>query len=142
MIKKASEADIQRAILAYLATRRNIVFWRQNSGSFTAPAIRAIAAVLDKFGLGRKKHAITAAVKRAVGHYKCTSESGLPDITVVYKGVYVGIEVKTPTGRLTKDQKLMHKKMDKAGARYIVARSINDVKEYLDELEKEIAEKE
>jgi hypothetical protein len=126
--REPSEAEIQKAILQYLATRKKMVFWRQNSGSFVAPVMRAIAAVLTKFGLGRKKIMIMSAVKKAVGHYKCASESGIPDITCIYRGVYVGLEVKTKTGRLTKDQKVMHDRMHKNGVKVVIVRSVNDVK--------------
>jgi hypothetical protein len=129
--REPSEAEIQKAILQYLAIRKKIVFWRQNSGSFVAPVIRAIAGVLEKFGLGRKKIAIMSAVKKAAGHYKCTSESGIPDITAIYRGVYVGLEVKTKTGRLTKDQKVMHARMNKNGVQVFIVRSVDDVKEAL-----------
>ncbi|MEO2151388.1 MAG: hypothetical protein ABGW50_01860, partial [Thermococcus sp.] len=91
--RDATEAEIQKAMLSYLAHRRDLVYWRQNSGSFVAPVLRAIAAVLSKFGLGGRKAAIMAAVKKAAGHYKCTSIPGIPDITVIYKGFYVGLEV-------------------------------------------------
>ena len=130
-----SEAEIQKSILLYLARRKNIVFWRQNSGSFVAPVLRAIAIVLNKFNLGSKKMAIMSAIKKAAGHYKCASETGLPDITVIYRGLYVGLEVKTNKGRLTKDQKIMHSRMEKNGVIVKVVRSIDDVKVVLDEID-------
>ena len=133
--REPTEAEIQKAILQYLATRKNMVFWRQNSGSFVAPVLRAIAAVLDKFGLGRKKIAIMSAVKKTAGHYKCASESGIPDITVIYRGVYVGLEVKTKKGRLTKDQKVMHERMKKNGTMVRIVRSVDDVKSVLNEVD-------
>ena len=125
------EAEIQKAIMQYLATRKDVVFWRQNSGSFVAPVIRAIAGVLERFGLGRRKIAIMAAVKKAAGHYKCTSVSGIPDITAIYRGVYVGLEVKTKTGRLTKDQKVMHELMHKRGVKVVIVRSVQEVMKVL-----------
>jgi hypothetical protein len=121
------EAEIQKAILQYLARRRDLIFWRQNSGSFIAPVIRAVASVLSKFGFGRSKAAVLAAIKKSVGHYKCTSISGIPDITVVYRGMYVGLEVKTKKGRLTKDQKVLHERMLKLGTHVVIVRSVDDV---------------
>jgi hypothetical protein len=126
--RDATEAEIQKAILSYLAHRRDLVYWRQNSGSFVAPVLRAIAAVLSKFGLGSRKHAIMAAVKKAAGHYKCTSIPGIPDVTVIYKGQYIGLEIKTNKGRLTKDQKVLHDRMVKVGAKVVIVRSVSDVK--------------
>jgi len=122
------EKEIQAKILQYLAHRRNIVFWRQNSGSFTAVAVRAVAGVISKLGLSPiKKSSIMASVKRAVGHYKCTSEPGLPDITVLYRGIYMGLEVKKHNGKQTKEQIRMEAKMKKVGAHYFIVRNIEDV---------------
>jgi len=126
-----TEAQIQSAIIGYLGTRRDLIFWRQNSGSFTAAAIRAVMGVLSSVNIGPVKHRIIAAVKKSLGHYKCTSISGLPDITVVYKGQYIGLEVKTKTGRLTKDQKVLHPKMAKVGAKVFIVRSLDEVIEIL-----------
>jgi len=133
--REPTEAEIQKAIMQYLATRKKMVFWRQNSGSFVAPVLRAIAAVLVKFGLGKKKMAIMAAVKKAAGHYKCTSEPGIPDITAIYRGVYVGLEVKTKVGRLTKDQKVMHDRMHKNGVKVVIVRSVDEVKMVLADID-------
>lgn len=127
--REPTEAEIQKAILHYLALQKGIVFWRQNSGSFIAPVIRSLSVILDKFGLGKKKLAIMSAIKRAAGNYKCASESGLPDIIVVYRSIFVGLEVKTKTGRLTKDQKVMHKRMNDNNVKIFVVRNIDDVKE-------------
>ena len=133
--REPSEAEIQKAMMQYLATRKRLVFWRQNSGSFVAPVLRAIAGVLDKFGLGRRKIAIMSAVKKSAGHYKCTSEAGIPDITVIYRGVYVGLEVKSKTGRLTKDQKVMHDRMNRNGTMVRIVKSVDDVKAALREVD-------
>ena len=134
--REPSEAEIQKAIMQYLARRKKMVFWRQNSGSFVAPVIRAIAGVLSKYNLGRKKIAIMSAIKKAAGHYKCASESGIPDITAIYRGIYVGLEVKTKIGRLTKDQVKMHARMHKNGVRVFVVRSVDDVIAVLEEIDK------
>jgi hypothetical protein len=137
--RDASEAEIQKAILAYLSHRRDLIFWRQNAGSFIPPVLRSIAVVLNSLGIGAKRHAIMAAIKKSVGHYKCTSVPGVPDITVVYKGHYVGLEVKTSKGRLTKDQKVLHARMNKVGAKVFVVRSIDDVKKVLDTLSEAVS---
>jgi len=133
--RKISEAEIQKSIMIYLQYRKDVVFWRQNSGSFVAPAIRSLGAILDKFGLGRKKAFILAAFKKAVGFYKCVSEQGLPDIIVVHKGMFVGFEVKTDTGRVSKEQKSMHERLRKQGGKVFVVRSIDDVKKAFESLE-------
>ncbi len=135
--KKPLEKDIQIMIMKYLATRKKTIFWRQNSGSFTALAIRAIAGVLKRFRIApATRNGIMSAVKKAVGHYKCTSETGLPDITVIYRGVYLGLEVKKHDGRQNKDQVAMEKRMDKVNAHYFIVRSIADVEKAFAEVDK------
>ncbi len=126
--RKPLEKDIQAGIMRYLSTQHNLVYWRQNSGSFIPPVLRAIAGVLKRFKISpASRNGIMGAVKRAVGHYTCTSEKGLPDITVVYRGIYVGLEVKKYDGKQNKDQVAMEKKMTKVRANYFVVKSIDDV---------------
>ncbi len=135
--KKPLEKDIQIMILKFLSTKKKTVFWRQNSGSFTALAIRAVAGVLQRFRIpATTRNGIMAAVKKAVGHYKCTSEKGLPDITVIYRGIYMGLEVKKHDGRQNKDQIAMQKRMDKVNAHYFIVRSIEDVEKAFAEVDK------
>ncbi len=57
--------------------RAGFSMWRQNSGK----------AFMD----GRWVH--------------FTDKNGLPDITLIYHSVYIGLELKLPSGRLTKHQK-------------------------------------
>ena len=135
--RKPLEKDIQAGIMRYLSTQRKLIYWRQNSGSFTAYAIRVMAGVLKRFKLSPvSRNGIMGSLKKAVGHYECTSEKGLPDITVVYRGVYVGLEVKKHDGRQNKDQIAMEKRMAKVGAHYFVVRSISDVIEALNTVDK------
>ena len=55
---------------------------------------------------------------------------GFPDLTAFMPEV-VFIEVKSKKGRLSKDQKVFQELCEKAKTPYIVARSTDDVKEYL-----------
>ena len=135
--KKPLEKDIQIMILKFLSTKKKVMFWRQNSGSFAAPVIRAIAGILQRFKISpAARNGIMAAVKKAAGHYQCTSEKGLPDITVVYRGVYMGLEVKKHDGKQSKDQIAMQKRMKKVGTHYFVVRSIDDVIKAFAEIDK------
>ena len=52
---------------------------------------------------------------------------GAPDIVCVVDGQYVGIEVKSPSGRQNEAQKAFQKSLEEAGGRYILARSVDDV---------------
>ena len=54
--------------------------------------------------------------------------TGVPDILACYKGRFIGIEVKTPTGRLTKIQQYHIDQINKSGGIAFVATSIEDVR--------------
>ena len=56
---------------------------------------------------------------------------GLSDIIAVINGRAHFIEVKTPTGRQSADQKLFERRAVKAGAIYILARGVEDVRDIL-----------
>lgn len=59
------------------------------------------------------------------------SKPGDPDMVVCYRGVYLAIEAKTPTGRLREDQKIRQKEIEAAGGIYLVARYVEDVEDAL-----------
>lgn len=92
------ESDVQGAILQYLALKR-IFHYRNNSGAF----------------------------KRDDGHFYRFGAVGSPDIVCVVDGQYVGIEVKTSAGKQSEHQKEFQHRLEDAGGRYILARSIDDV---------------
>lgn len=56
---------------------------------------------------------------------------GQSDIIAVINGQFIGIEVKTPKGVLSADQILFKKRLENAGGKYIVARSVADIKDIL-----------
>ena len=92
------EKDIQNAILHYLQLRWHF-HWRNNTGAFKA------------------EH----------GSFVRFGTPGSPDIFVLKDGLLIGIEVKTPEGRVSKDQEAFGKRMELAGGKYLVARSVEDV---------------
>ena len=59
---------------------------------------------------------------------------GVPDIICIIpqgeegSGIFTGFEVKTPRGRQSPDQILFEKRCKRAGGRYYVVRSVEDVK--------------
>ena len=59
------------------------------------------------------------------------SQVGFPDLTVVLPGRVLFIEVKTPTGRLSKRQEIMIRWLAERGAEVYVVRSVNDVQKIL-----------
>lgn len=96
------ESDVQGAILQYLALKR-IFHYRNNSGGF----------------------------RDAQNHFYRFGAVGSPDIVCVVNGQYVGIEVKKPGGRQSEHQKEFQRRLEEAGGRYILARSIDDVERAL-----------
>lgn len=58
---------------------------------------------------------------------------GQSDIIAVLPphGRFIGIEVKTPTGRVSSDQILFKKRLESVGGMYIVARNVADIKDIL-----------
>jgi len=52
---------------------------------------------------------------------------GVPDILGIYKGQFLGIEVKTPKGKLSPEQETFLENIRKHGGIGFVARSIDDV---------------
>ena len=59
------------------------------------------------------------------------SKPGDPDIVVCYKGRYVGLEAKSPTGVQSEIQKRRMEEIRDAGGIYGLVRSVEDVKEIL-----------
>ncbi len=56
---------------------------------------------------------------------------GVPDILGVYSGKPFGIEVKTETGRLSEEQKMLHEKMNRHAWRVCVCRSVKDAQRWI-----------
>ena len=63
-----------------------------------------------------------------------TGKRGFPDIVCLCQGQFIGLEVKTESGTLSKDQIRMKKMILLCGGRYYIVRSANDVKEIVDNI--------
>lgn len=101
---KPLEKDIQRSICEYLSLKRHF-FWRQN-----------VSPTFDWK---------TNQFRRMAAH----TMKGTPDIILITKsGQFVGLEVKRPGGKQSEDQKEFEKKCLKAGGRYHVVTSLEDVR--------------
>lgn len=101
------EKDIQKVICQYLFDLKHYFGWRQN----TAPTIQKFN---DKWAF------------RRMPPY---SMKGTPDIIFITKsGQFVGLEVKRPGGKQSDDQKEFEKRCLKAGGRYHVVTSLEDVR--------------
>ena len=63
--------------------------------------------------------------------------SGVPDIICCYKGRFLGLEVKLPTGRLTELQKRAIRKINQAGGIACRVESVEDVKRVIEQVDAE-----
>ena len=61
--------------------------------------------------------------------------SGIPDIICCYHGHFIGFEVKTDKGRTTALQEIQSRNINRAGGTAVVVRSLEDVKNILNETE-------
>ena len=75
----------------------------------------------------------TAQYDARLGQYRAfTGMKGVPDILAILPGGKLcGIEVKNAKGKQSADQVLFEKRATSLGARYIVARAVEDVDELL-----------
>mgnify|MGYP001564961686 CR=1 FL=1 len=96
------ETDIQFAICEYLFVKKHF-FWRSNT--------------IPVFDTKANRY-------RPMPKYSMT---GIPDIIVIRDGIFVGIEVKRPGGKLSDSQKVFKEKCLESGAEYYIVSSIDDV---------------
>ena len=83
-----------------------------------------IRKYLDSKGIWHYKHFSSGR-----GHGR--SKRGLPDIQGIYLGRYLGIEVKGSNGKLRPEQAKVGNEIIDHGGIFIVARSVEDVREGL-----------
>lgn len=67
-------------------------------------------------------------------HGNAFVKSGIPDILVCYHGAFIGIEVKNEKNKTTLLQDHNLSEIKKAGGIAVVARSVEDVKEKINEI--------
>jgi hypothetical protein len=101
---RSKESEIQAAICDYLAYK-GYLFSRTNN-----------APIYDR----------TNGAFRALPKY---TRRGWPDICLIAKGQFIGIEVKTEAGRLSAEQMSLRDDILGNGGQYIVARSIDELQE-------------
>lgn len=66
------------------------------------------------------------------------SQVGVPDILACYKGRFIGIEVKNKRGKTSPLQDYNIASIKRAGGISLVARSVNEVTEVLDKIDKSL----
>lgn len=99
-MEQVKESDIQASICQYLELKRYF-FWRQNVGGVFSN-----------------------------GHYRRMpkySMTGVPDIILVKEGIMWGLEVKRPKGKISESQQIFKEKLEKAGGKYHIVTSIDDI---------------
>ncbi len=62
------------------------------------------------------------------------STPGIPDIVLVIDGIFVGFEVKTYSGSQRPLQKQFQRRLEGAGGRYYIIRSMKDAEDALKEV--------
>lgn len=58
-------------------------------------------------------------------------KSGVPDIVILARGQFIGLEVKAPKGSIQDSQKAASDAIFKAGGLYSVVRSVDDAERFL-----------
>lgn len=105
-IFKTKESTIQKGVIKYLQHLENLghlYFFRSGAG-----------AVKIK-GKDKKER------------YFKTGKKGCPDITVCYRGGFYGLEIKSPTGRQTANQKKAQQAIEQARGKYYLIRDVLEV---------------
>lgn len=100
-----TEQEIKKSIMDYLNLRADIYFFRLGSG----------------------------LIRTEQGRYFKTGARGCPDIVVLKKGRFIGLEVKNDKGKQSEDQQTTENKIKQCGGEYYLVRSIDDVIDALKE---------
>lgn len=104
--KKVLERDIMKDICVFLEGN-HIFFWRSNN-----------IPVFGKSGDGQSRF-------RAMPKF---SKKGVPDIIVIHKGKFIGLEVKRPESKLRPDQANFGVQVVDHGGYYYMVTSVEDVR--------------
>ncbi len=104
---KIKESEIQKQIVEYLNYRKDVYFTRNNS--FAGKIMR---------GNG------------SVGYIK-NNKPGAPDIIILFKGRYIGAEIKNKTGHQAEVQKQAEADIRRNGGEYYIVRSLEEIREIL-----------
>lgn len=110
---------------------------RNREEGVTQKAILNYLQILENQGEAYVMRTGSARVRTESGSYFTTGKVGCADITMLYLGKYVSIEVKSKKGTQKEKQKDAQKKIEKAGGYYFIARSVDDVMKNLREIRNE-----
>jgi Holliday junction resolvase len=76
--------------------------------------------------------------QRKIFHYRVNADMntvGIPDLIACYRGFFLGIEVKTPKGKLSDVQKVVGSEIRENLGYFIVPTCVQDVKDVLKEID-------
>jgi penicillin-binding protein-related factor A (putative recombinase) len=103
---KQTEAQLQKIIIEYINITKKGMFWRNNN-----------VGVFD----------------RQTGAYRMTNQKkGVPDIIGVYRGYFIGIEVKSIKGKMSEHQLDFKRQFERNGGVYYMANDFDKFKNWFD----------
>jgi len=111
------ETKIQRAIMLALSEADCLVFRNETSGAWVGKKIHQAG------------HQVTLTDARMIRFGLCVGSSDL--IAIMPDGRFLAVEVKTETGKATKEQLNFIEQVRKAGGKAGIARSVKDALEIL-----------
>lgn len=85
-------------------------------------AVLPAGALWSHLPFGENRSEVTGARLKRMG-----TQKGWPDYLVIYGGKVVGLELKTPTGRVSPEQKAFGTAMIENGGDYFICRDLTDV---------------
>jgi len=76
-----------------------------------------------------RNNSFQGKIKRVNGSegYIKNNKLGTPDFLICYQGKYIGLEVKTESGKQSAEQKKAQKAIERAGGIYYIVKNVNDV---------------
>jgi hypothetical protein len=104
-----TESQLQDAIRLELGAAPDLVLWRNNVG------VAERRGFTIRFGVGGP---------------------GGADLIGCYRGRFVAVEIKTPTGRQSPEQRTFQALVERKGGVYVVLRSVEDARAWLHDLER------
>lgn len=101
------ESQLQDLIRLELGREFDLVLWRNNCG------VAERNGHVIRFGVGNP---------------------GGADLIGIFRGRFVAVEVKTPTGRQSEEQRTFQQLVERKGGVYVVLRSVEEARAWLQEM--------
>jgi len=125
----SKHSNREKEILLYLQKKYpEIRLWRFDTGQ--AYAKFSLKACLQEY---KRTKSITQAMKKLV--IITYGTKGFPDLAGLYKGVFIGIEIKVGKDRQREEQKVMEQVINKAQGIYILLTDKKPIDEQIERIE-------